>query len=315
MKAKSTFLAGMTLAALCLAWSGRTLADNVSNHADPSKHHHYANPDGKLAFSDPSNVIPGHYNFRYYVDQVAKPDPVIWESPGPNALALYPVAETVSTPPQPASAPPSGAVVFPGSSTQWYPVNPGNKVIITSAAPASTATVVQTPTAAQASGQTPAPVNKASKLIGMKVKNQSNEKLGEIKDVVLDPQSGRVDYVVMKKAKAAKGTAKDIAVPLTAFTPAPDRSHLILNADKKQVASASGFSKKNYPPMNNPVYGAQPTTTTTTTTTPTQIQPQVIYIVPVPMSGTHDTDQKQDSDSDQEHSTTPQTMPKTGTDY
>jgi sporulation protein YlmC with PRC-barrel domain len=309
MKAKPTFLASMTLAVLCLAWSGYALADNVSNRADPSKQHHYANPDGKLAFSDPNNVMPGHYSYRYYVDQVARaPELVVWESPGPSALELYPVSQTVSTPPQTASAPPSSTVVVPGSSTPWIPVNPGSRVIITTATTAQTSAAVSTP------AQTPKPVNKAKDLIGMKVKNQNNQKLGEIKDVVVDPQSGRVDYVVMKKAKSAKGTGKDIAVPLTAFTPAPDGKHLILNADKQQVASASGFSKKNYPAMSTPVYGAQPASYGAQGAQPAaDTQPQII-IIPVPVA-TPEHGQKPDQGSDLDQTSPSHANPSTDTGY
>src|SRR5437764_4890989 len=43
----------------------------------------------------------------------------------------------------------------------------------------------------------PAPINKASRFIGMKVLNQKGQTLGKIKDVVLDLQSGQVAYVVL----------------------------------------------------------------------------------------------------------------------
>src|SRR4051812_1112230 len=39
--------------------------------------------------------------------------------------------------------------------------------------------------------------NKASNIIGMQVHNRQDEKLGEIKDVVLDLQSGKIGYVVL----------------------------------------------------------------------------------------------------------------------
>ncbi|MDB6067948.1 MAG: photosystem reaction center subunit [Pedosphaera sp.] len=273
----------MTLAAFCLAWPGHAPADNVSNHADPSKHHHYANPDGKLAFSDPNNVMPGHYNYRFYVDQVARdPGPVVWESPSSGGLEILPVSQVVAVAE-------TREVVVPSPSAQWNPANPG-------AIPPSTP--VQTPTS----------VNKASKLIGMKVKNQNNQTLGKIKDVIIDPQSGRVDYVVMKKAGRTHGTGKEIAVPLTAFTPSPDRSHLVLNADKSQVQNARGFSKNNLPAMDNPVYGAQPAGAQPAADT----QPR-IYIVPVPV--TPEQDQKQDKDSDHDQTSPSHTIPNTGTDY
>ncbi len=133
--------------------------------------------------------------------------------------------------------------------------------------------------------QYPAPVNKAGSLIGMKVKNQYNETLGKIKDIVIDLQSGRVAYVVLEKAGRTHGTGANISVPLSAFTPSSDSKYLILNANKSQVQSAWGFSRNNYPPMGNPVYSAQ-----------AGREKEHIIIVPVPMSPEQYQDMNPDGD-------------------
>ena len=52
--------------------------------------------------------------------------------------------------------------------------------------------------------QAPAPVNRASNLIGMTVKNTNNETLGTIKELVFNLQSGRVAYVVLQKRDKLK---------------------------------------------------------------------------------------------------------------
>ena len=49
-----------------------------------------------------------------------------------------------------------------------------------------------------------------------------------------------------------------LAVPLNALTPSPNDKCLILRADKSSIASATGFSKDNWPSVNNPSWGAQP---------------------------------------------------------
>ena len=130
--------------------------------------------------------------------------------------------------------------------------------------------------------QPPPPVDKAMNLSGMKVKNQNNQTLGKIKDIVFDVQSGRVSYVVMKKAGRTHGTGAYVAVPLSAFTPSADMKHLILNADKKQLQTSQGFSRNNYPALGNPSYGAQPA-----------IERQEILIVPMPASPDQNQDQRQ----------------------
>ena len=101
-------------------------------------------------------------------------------------------------------------------------------------------------------------INKCSELIGMDVKNLQGEKLGDIKDVVLDFSSERVGYVVMSADTGALNPDKMLAVPLRAFQPSADGDSLILNADKQKLASAQGFSKDSWPNPSNPAWGSQP---------------------------------------------------------
>lgn len=152
--------------------------------------------------------------------------------------------------------------------------------------------------------QPPAAVNKARDLIGMKVRNQNNEKLGKVKDVVLDLQSGRIDYVVLEKAGRTHGAGKYVSMPPSAFTPSADNRYLILNADKSRLQNTVGFSKRNYPPMGNPIYGAQPTETQPA------VEHEHIIIVPVPSSP--DSDQNPGLNPDQDHERNP--SPDSGMD-
>jgi hypothetical protein len=125
--------------------------------------------------------------------------------------------------------------------------------------------------------QIPAPVNRASHLIGMTVKNPQNQSLGKIRDVVFDLKTGRVAYLVLAKSGRSRGTGSDLAVPLSAFTPSADRQNLILNADRSRLQAASGFSGNNLPSMSNPAFGAQAE----------QPVRREILIVPVPVSPDH----------------------------
>ena len=98
--------------------------------------------------------------------------------------------------------------------------------------------------------------HKASGIIGMNVRNEKDERLGEIKDLVFDLQSERVAYVVMGTGTILQG--KLLAVPLSAFTPSADRKHLILHADKAKVEAAAGFDRDNWPDPSNPTWAAEP---------------------------------------------------------
>jgi sporulation protein YlmC with PRC-barrel domain len=100
----------------------------------------------------------------------------------------------------------------------------------------------------------PAKSNKATGLIGMEVRNQNDEKLGSIKDLVVDLQSGKVAYAVLDGGGLLKD--KLFAVPLSAFAPSADHKHLILNADKSKMEAAKGFDKDAWPSSSNPEWGA-----------------------------------------------------------
>jgi len=77
----------------------------------------------------------------------------------------------------------------------------------------------------------PAKFNKASGIVGMTVRNQMDERLGTIKDVVFDLKSERVAYAVISTGLLRQ---KNLAVPLSAFTASADNKYLILCAEKSK---------------------------------------------------------------------------------
>ena len=126
------------------------------------------------------------------------------------------------------------------------------------------AAAVQSPTqssdraASQTAGM-PSDCNKATGIIGMEIKNQNDENLGRVRDVVFDLNSERVSYVVMGAKKGVLGLEeKYLAVPLSALKASSNAKYLILNADKVKVAAATGFERDNWPPIGSPSWGAEP---------------------------------------------------------
>jgi sporulation protein YlmC with PRC-barrel domain len=101
-------------------------------------------------------------------------------------------------------------------------------------------------------------VNRCSKLIGATVRNQQGYTLGKIGEVVVDLDSGRVAYCVLKVKRSGSGKAKYLALPLAALQASEDGLYVVLNADKDKVAQAKGFDANNWPALNNPAWGAQP---------------------------------------------------------
>lgn len=103
----------------------------------------------------------------------------------------------------------------------------------------------------------PTACNKASKLIGMSVQNQQGDKLGDIKDLVIDPKTSKVSYAVLATGGVLGMGEKLLAVPLSAFSRGTDQTHLVLNADKSNIAQAEGI-RDNWPSVKNPSFGAMP---------------------------------------------------------
>jgi sporulation protein YlmC with PRC-barrel domain len=118
----------------------------------------------------------------------------------------------------------------------------------------------QTSADPQSSEGTPTRADKASNILGMKVRNESNQYLGRIKDLVIDWKNEQVAYAVLRTGGSppfGQG-AKLLAVPLTALTTSQDQKYLILNADKSKLETAMGFDSDHWPSVSNPSWGAEP---------------------------------------------------------
>ena len=101
-------------------------------------------------------------------------------------------------------------------------------------------------------------INKGSSLIGTTVKNQQGEKLGKIRDLVVDLSSERVAYAVLGTPTKFFSAEKLQAVPLRALQPDATGKSLILNASKENLASSEGFPKDNWPAVGTAAWGAEP---------------------------------------------------------
>lgn len=103
------------------------------------------------------------------------------------------------------------------------------------------------------------PINRAHNLIGMAIRNRNNEELGEIKDLVIDLQSGKVAYATIASGGFIGVGEKLIAVPLSALTPSEHSDkYLILDATKGEIIDAPGIAQTNWPDYRNPNYDQSP---------------------------------------------------------
>ena len=92
-------------------------------------------------------------------------------------------------------------------------------------------------------------VLKASELIGMSVQGTDGKKLGEIKDLVIDPEEGGVEYAVLEFGGFVGIGDKYFAVPWEALQLHQTNKKLLLDVHKKELKDAPGFDKNNWPDL------------------------------------------------------------------
>lgn len=89
----------------------------------------------------------------------------------------------------------------------------------------------------------------ASTLEGDDVVNTQGENLGEIKEIMIDVQSGRVAYAVLSSGGLLGIGDKLFAIPWSALTLDVNRECFVLDVDKDRLKAAPGFDKDHWPSM------------------------------------------------------------------
>lgn len=87
----------------------------------------------------------------------------------------------------------------------------------------------------------------SSTLDGDSVVNTQGEDLGHIKDLMVDPADGKVEYAVLDFGGFLGIGDKYFAVPFTNFTVDRENKRMVLNVDKDRLKDAPGFDKDNWP--------------------------------------------------------------------
>ncbi len=87
----------------------------------------------------------------------------------------------------------------------------------------------------------------ASTISGDSVRNAADEDLGDIKDLMIDIDTGNVAYAVLSFGGWLGMGDKLFAVPWSAFTVDTANHYLILNVPKERFEDAPGFDKDNWP--------------------------------------------------------------------
>lgn len=101
------------------------------------------------------------------------------------------------------------------------------------------------------------PILSSSSISGDKVVNRQGEDLGDIKDLMIDVDNGRVAYAVLEFGGFLGLGSKLFAVPLTAMEVDTENHRFIFDQSKESLQNAPGFDKDNWPDFANRAWGTQ----------------------------------------------------------
>lgn len=94
----------------------------------------------------------------------------------------------------------------------------------------------------------------ATSIIGDKVENHQNESLGEIYDLMINVQSGKVEYVIVEHGGFLGMGQKLFAIPFEQLELDTRKEVYILNRSKEFFDQAPGFDKDHWPETNSHSY-------------------------------------------------------------
>jgi len=93
------------------------------------------------------------------------------------------------------------------------------------------------------------PVISVSTLTGDKVRNDRNEDLGKIHDLMIDVEHGRIAYAVLSFGGIMGMGDKLFAIPWSSLRVDRENECMVLDVPKERLEAAPGFSKDDWPDM------------------------------------------------------------------
>ena len=84
-------------------------------------------------------------------------------------------------------------------------------------------------------------------VIGAKVRTRQGEDIGIIKELLVDPESGRISYAILAYGGLMGLGEKLFAFPWEALTQRPEVQVFVLNVDREQLENAPGLNRDEWP--------------------------------------------------------------------
>lgn len=96
----------------------------------------------------------------------------------------------------------------------------------------------------------------ATSIIGDKVQNKQGEGLGKIKDIMLNVQTGAIEYYIVEFGGFLGIGEKFFAIPFALLTVDPTKQVYIFDQSREKLEQAPGFDKDHWPETNIHYYEA-----------------------------------------------------------
>jgi sporulation protein YlmC with PRC-barrel domain len=97
-------------------------------------------------------------------------------------------------------------------------------------------------------------IHRGDDVLGKEVINPQGENLGQIKDLVVQP-NGQIAYAVLSFGGFLGLGDKLFAVPFEALRLDPEKEHFVLNVTKERLEQAPGFDKDDWPSTSDRTWG------------------------------------------------------------
>ena len=103
-------------------------------------------------------------------------------------------------------------------------------------------------------GKLNARVLSASSLASDDVYDPKGEKLGSVKEIMLDTRAGKISYVVLSFGGFLSIGEKLFAVPWGALTVDTENKRLVMDTNEDRLKEAPGLDADNWPNMADPTW-------------------------------------------------------------
>ncbi|NNE41142.1 MAG: PRC-barrel domain-containing protein [Marinicaulis sp.] len=87
----------------------------------------------------------------------------------------------------------------------------------------------------------------SSSISGDEVVNAEGEDLGHIEDLMIDPETGKIEYAVLSFGGFLGLGDKYFAIPFTRLSTDRDKKRMVLDVEKTRLNDAPGFDKNDWP--------------------------------------------------------------------